>query len=364
MFALRNVWISGGKYKPRKQGVKQERKIKSEDEEEKGPESKEGKTNEVESKDEETKREEKEAPGIDDLDEDAAFTVPIGMGVGPSFKHDYSELGGTILHVWRYDSSCRSRCLFFNDMHQCQSACVCTYYFTTAWHVDKAKKWCVVRRKRFSESWEHRREKRCDTVGSVAVWLKFPCVVCPIHGSEDLFVEKSETASTGSLVICLLDIMTIATTTISCQRGSEPHRLKKGYTKFAILSMLRLAQEAFIAYRDLRPLGTVGEYPAPPADPTLTEDYSFVRLATRRDGLKSSVKMVKREHISKRERRRLRKEARLLHEMNNLHIIKLHGYYEESDAFYMAVEYCDGKSKATLDVVRPMHRFIFASAFY
>lgn len=74
-----------------------------------------------------------------------------------------------------------------------------------------------------------------------------------------------------------------------------------------------------------------------------TADGTAVRSATRRDGLRSTVKVIDPAHLNPDGLMRLRNEAKLLHEMDDPHIVKLHGWYEEEDAFYMALEPCDGQ---------------------
>lgn len=66
-------------------------------------------------------------------------------------------------------------------------------------------------------------------------------------------------------------------------------------------------------------------------------------LATRRDGLKSTIRMVRRVDVETGELTRLRNEALLLHGLDHANVVKLHGWYEEQNAVYTAVECCDGE---------------------
>lgn len=74
-----------------------------------------------------------------------------------------------------------------------------------------------------------------------------------------------------------------------------------------------------------------------------TGGFAPVRAAVRRDGLRSAIKIVARNNIDAEGLRSLRNEAQLLEELKSPHIVKLHGWYEEPDAFYTAVELCDGE---------------------
>lgn len=73
-----------------------------------------------------------------------------------------------------------------------------------------------------------------------------------------------------------------------------------------------------------------------------TGAFSVVRAATRTDGLKSAVKVVERRNLGKGDLEALRGEAKLLGELDHPNIIKLHGWYEEENTMYMALELCEG----------------------
>ncbi|CAM9562240.1 unnamed protein product, partial [Sphacelaria rigidula] len=73
-----------------------------------------------------------------------------------------------------------------------------------------------------------------------------------------------------------------------------------------------------------------------------TGAFSVVKLATRIDGTKSAVKVVDRRKISKGDLENLRGEARLLGQLNHPNIVKLHGWFEEENTLYMALELCEG----------------------
>lgn len=93
----------------------------------------------------------------------------------------------------------------------------------------------------------------------------------------------------------------------------------------------------------------------PCADPEKAANFTFVKHGIRRDGVHSSVKTMYRKHIDDRELKRLRNEARLLHKMKSDYVIGLHGYYEEHDACYTAVERCKGESLSTFNAIRRMN---------
>lgn len=73
----------------------------------------------------------------------------------------------------------------------------------------------------------------------------------------------------------------------------------------------------------------------------------MVRLAIRRDKVRSWVKIMKRDHIDDNGLRRLRNEADLLGRVNSSNVVKLHRLYQERDAIYMAVEACHGEFNGT-----------------
>lgn len=79
-----------------------------------------------------------------------------------------------------------------------------------------------------------------------------------------------------------------------------------------------------------------------------TGKFNSIWPAKRQDGLGSAVKIVRRTDIDAEELRRLRNEVQLLYELDHPNVIKLHGWYEEQDAFYMAVELCDGEWKHSI----------------
>lgn len=83
-----------------------------------------------------------------------------------------------------------------------------------------------------------------------------------------------------------------------------------------------------------------------------TGAFSVVKLATRRDGQKSAVKVVERRKLGKNDLEALRGEAKLLGELDHPNIVKLHGWFEEESTLYMALELCEGEllnfSTATL----------------
>lgn len=74
-----------------------------------------------------------------------------------------------------------------------------------------------------------------------------------------------------------------------------------------------------------------------------TGAFSVVKLATRKDGLRSAVKVVERRSLGKGDLDALRGEAKLLSELNHPNIVKLHGWYEEDSTLYMALELCEGE---------------------
>lgn len=76
----------------------------------------------------------------------------------------------------------------------------------------------------------------------------------------------------------------------------------------------------------------------------------MVRSATRRDGLKSAVKVVERRNLGSGDLESLREEAQLLRELDHPNIIRLHGWYEEETTLYMAMELCAGEVSG---VMRP-----------
>lgn len=76
--------------------------------------------------------------------------------------------------------------------------------------------------------------------------------------------------------------------------------------------------------------------------------FSVVRLGTRRDGLRSAVKVVERRNLRRDDLEALRAEAKLLSELDYPNIIKLHGWYEEDSTLYMALELCEGAFQSIL----------------
>lgn len=69
----------------------------------------------------------------------------------------------------------------------------------------------------------------------------------------------------------------------------------------------------------------------------------MVKMATKNDGLKSAVKIVERRNLDNGELEGMRREAKMLSELDHPNIIKLHGWFEEESTLYMAIELCEGE---------------------
>lgn len=86
----------------------------------------------------------------------------------------------------------------------------------------------------------------------------------------------------------------------------------------------------------------------------LTGDFSVVRVATGRDQVKSSVKIVKRDHTDESGLRHLDNQTRLYEKVKSPNVVKLHWVYKEKDAIYMTFEACHGEFNGTPD--SPLYR--------
>mmetsp|Transcript_17209 Transcript_17209/g.25496 ORF Transcript_17209/g.25496 Transcript_17209/m.25496 type:complete len:646 (+) Transcript_17209:101-2038(+) len=81
--------------------------------------------------------------------------------------------------------------------------------------------------------------------------------------------------------------------------------------------------------------------------------FSTVRLATRHsDGKKFAIKVVSRRKLPAIDEAALRLEAKVLVALDHPNIVRLFGWFEEKDAFYVPLEYCEGGDLFTRVVER------------
>jgi serine/threonine protein kinase len=71
--------------------------------------------------------------------------------------------------------------------------------------------------------------------------------------------------------------------------------------------------------------------------------FSTVHLATRRkDGMRFATKVVSRRKLPPVDEKALRDEAEVLIKLSHPHIVRIVGWFEEKDAFYVPLELCEG----------------------